>query len=374
MEINVKKTILFIVIMTLSVITNAIADSLCDNSDGYIPVPKTIWSRLAKKSKKECYKSDVDNSKQAFGIDVTPKDLEERKTKTSFSWKMISDNADFKKSESNAAMSDLFSSISKRAAIAADTINESAASEIAKGPTGKSSWDIQWMLGILPITSNGTIHLKDNIRKACEQEVAELPSTATMQCQKVYKASEKLITIILIGHSVGTYYGQNIVDELSADIYAVNKEWDTFLYDSKPMYPLDLVTTDFFYRVFSDYDKSNEGFKRPPNWQWFFLHPAPAFDYVSDAIDGEQLKASVYLEVLGINAWKNKYVTGVSLIATYSDRNDVPDGGYGLLFTYKNSYSVAVTKYGSKTGVLFSLDVARFFKESIKPIIDNVRK
>lgn len=138
------------------------------------------------------------------------------------------------------------------------------------------------------------------------------------------------------------------------------------------MCPLDLLTTDAFYRWFNDYDKSTDGFRRPPKYQWFFMHPSPAFEYVSGAVDGEQLKPSVYLEILGVNAWKNKYFTGASIIATYTDRNDVADTGYGLLFTY-NNYSIAITRYGSETGVLFSLDLANFYNESLKPTINSIR-
>lgn len=374
MEVMMKNAIYLIVILLLGVITNATADSVCTAS--YQPVPETIWSTIKDRYDNDCYRAEIDKYRQAFGINVGSKNFVENKNKTYLSWRMLRDLASADEVDPKTIMSELFNSIRKRANAAADSVYESTEANKAKGFAGPSSWEIKWRIGILPTIKEdiyGVIKLKENIIEACSLEISNLPNNETEQCALVYKQSKMLINIILVGNSIGRYYGKPIIQNVASDIDKVNKEWDAFLFNSKPMFPLDLIVTDFLYRTFSDYNKSNEGFRRPPEWQWFFLHPAPAFDYVSGAVDGEQLKPSVYLEVIGFNVWEKEHITGVSFIGTYSDRNDLPDGGYGFLFTYRNTYSVAITKYGSETGVLFGLDVASFFRESLRPAIVKLR-
>ena len=65
---------------------------------------------------------------------------------------------------------------------------------------------------------------------------------------------------------------------------------------------------------------------------------------------------AIGLEIFGANWWKQDqwYVpSGGSVLAPYSDREDVADWGYGLTIHFKNSYTLGYTKHGSDDGVFF---------------------
>ena len=366
--------ILFSVLLVSSVFSTAMAESICDAE--YKPISTTIWVTLKKKNDQDCYINYVNNYKGAFGIDKAAKSDAERRDKTILSWKLLRDRAKSETIGSHAGISKYLTSVSMRAQNASDDVSASSPTETVSGVAGSSAWEIKWGLGILPTSSSEAkdrIELKKIIISACIDEIVNLQNGSAQQCRSTYEASEKLIKVILVGNSIGKYYGRKLISDLASDVNKVNKEWDSFLFKSKPMYPLDLIATDFMYRKFGEYDRSAEGFKRPPKYQWFFLHPSPAFEYVSNAMDGEQLKPTVYLEIFGVNAWKNRHFTGISLIATYTDRNNIDDKGFGVLITYKNSYSLAITKYGDETGVMFGLDIARFFTGSLKSTLNSIR-
>jgi hypothetical protein len=335
-----------------------------------------IWNILKDKTDAECYKADVDEYIKAQKLDGSVKNDDERRDRVVLSWKMLKERADALGGDSAAVLSEQITSIGQRAQAAAAIVSEAKAADVAQGAPGASAWNILWGPGILPTSGSNTndlLHLKEKFIESCKKEMQASEGSNKKQCPLTFKTSEGLVKLILMGNRIGIVYGNRLITALAKDVSKVNDDWDKFLFESKPMYPLDLVTTDLFYRWFGEYDKSEEGLKMPPNYQWFFLHPSPAFEYVSGAEDGEQLKPSIYLEVIGVNAWRNNYITGASVIVSYTDRKNLDDLGYGLLLTYKNTYSLAVTRYDDETGVMFSLDVAQFYKESLKPTLDSIR-
>lgn len=177
-----------------------------------------------------------------------------------------------------------------------------------------------------------------------------------------------------------------VIALVAKQVDAKDKLWNTYLYDSKPMLPFDFIFTDWMNKGYTDKksDQYPNGFRGPPDTQWFLLHPSFGVEYASAAKDGEQLEPVLYLELVGANRWNeadrwfnkpylNKF-SGFSVIASYADRDGIKDTGYGVLLTFDNVYSVGITQYGSETGVFFSLDMANLFRNKYKPRYEKYKE
>jgi hypothetical protein len=59
--------------------------------------------------------------------------------------------------------------------------------------------------------------------------------------------------------------------------------------------------------------------------------------------------------------------SGISLVATYADRNHDTKVGYGLLFHSRmtKNYTLGITRSGDTTNVVFNADLAEFFKDKM---------
>jgi hypothetical protein len=105
----------------------------------------------------------------------------------------------------------------------------------------------------------------------------------------------------------------------------------------------------------------------PPSWAAVFFHPSVALDYVGSADPGSRLKPALALEVIGVNWWnyndktnKAEDLRGISAIVSYADRAGARSTGVGLMVRWDTGYSLAVTRHGSETGVMVSIDLAQF--------------
>lgn len=150
-----------------------------------------------------------------------------------------------------------------------------------------------------------------------------------------------------------------------------DKEWSTFIEEARGQTFIDIAVTSWLYEW--KYAESKHDFQSPPRVQWFALRPNLLIENVSDAVDGNQLKESLALEVIGFNYWEDAcfgYACGASLIVNYADRNGIEDEGWGLMFHADNSYSFGVTKYGDETGFFVTVDLLKLFKDKKASIED----
>ena len=152
------------------------------------------------------------------------------------------------------------------------------------------------------------------------------------------------------------------------------KEWESFIEESRSQTFVDIAVTSWLYDKM--YDNGEHDFKSPPKVQWFSLHLSPIIENVSAAIDGDQFKESLALEVIGFNKWKDGcfgVACGASFIVNYTDRNGVDDTGWGLMFHVDNSYSFGVTKHGGDTGIFITVDLLKLFQDK-KSAFDDYKK
>lgn len=191
-------------------------------------------------------------------------------------------------------------------------------------------------------------------------------------CPQAFADGDAVLEHILLANGIGARLGQPTVSGLLDKVAEVNADWDRFLFDSKAMYPWSLWLTDVVNRRRNDY-AHRHGLLEPPDTQYFLLHPAPGFGFVHAADDGDQLAPTVYVELLGFNRWRARYLTGVSAIVEYADRAGVEDVSYGALFTFANRYSVGVTAGGGEVGVTLGLDLANLYRDRLQPQIRRIR-
>jgi hypothetical protein len=150
----------------------------------------------------------------------------------------------------------------------------------------------------------------------------------------------------------------------------LDKQWDFYFNKTLSQYPWEMALNDHLYQK----TRGNNGiFNQPPSKQWILLHPAASFEYIG-GMTNMKTKNSLILEVLGYNAWKwndndsadySSFLglSGVSLIADYSDHSDInaPDWGYGLLVHVKSDLAVGITKHDNNIGLIVNYDLSKIF-------------
>ncbi|OLQ75448.1 hypothetical protein BIT28_22690 [Photobacterium proteolyticum] len=156
-------------------------------------------------------------------------------------------------------------------------------------------------------------------------------------------------------------------DSRNASIFHTNasKQWDQFLEDSLVQMPWELWFNSS--RLYSQRQSSdNPQLLLPPSYQYIFLRPGLVYDFVSNAEDGSQNKATLMLEGIGIDAWDRKqwYIpSGVSVVGLYTDRDGVDDLGWGVALRFKTQFMLGASFYGSDSGVFLSVDLLELFRD-----------
>ena len=144
-----------------------------------------------------------------------------------------------------------------------------------------------------------------------------------------------------------------------------SKQWDQFLEDSLVQMPWELWFNSS--RLYSQRQSSdNPQLLLPPSYQYIFLRPGLVYDFVSNAEDGSQNKATLMLEGIGIDAWDRKqwYIpSGVSVVGLYTDRDGVDDLGWGVALRFKTQFMLGASFYGSDSGVFLSVDLLELFRD-----------
>lgn len=137
-------------------------------------------------------------------------------------------------------------------------------------------------------------------------------------------------------------------------------QWDAYLEDARSHGFFDVAFTTFMEREHFQGDS----LVGPPPRQWIALHPNLVYEHVGNASDGDQDKAALAIEWIGVNWWSEDswffgVPIGVSVTSTYTDRPEVDDVGTGLMIHINNSYSIGWTHRGGDDGVYLSLDLLK---------------
>ena len=248
--------------------------------------------------------------------------------------------------------------------------------------SGKASWSLAsfdlgktaHLPGIAgPPTDDKALYSQIDVSEAIQSSCAEEVKVSG-SCPQTSSDSRALLLAIKIAEQAASVRAASWAHEYAQFLEKLDAEWSEFLIEGKPMFPLDLGATDLLYRLLSKEYRTASGFRRPPEFQVYFAHPAPGFEFSSDAADGEKLKEALTLELLGLNYWKGDLLTGVSFIANWVDRAGSENVGLGLQLTWNSKYSLSVVRHGGDTGILLSLDLANFVTTKLVPQVKSIRK
>ena len=348
---------------------SAWAEETCVAAD--VPSSASLWETVSSADVDACINRNVDEQKRDLEIGDVPADAALRKANTIGAWNVLlgqlEDQRDDLASEKLGA---LVEQVRGRALVAWTSVSTTDMGVAAKPQAYQSAWEIDFEGNLGPLVDERgqliepAIELETGLATACAEEGDT--------CPQVARHAIELVQAIRLGMEIAGFYGQPVIAGLAAEVREINNEWDRFLFQSKPMYPWSLWLTDVLNKSESSYDKKL-GLRRPPDRQYFLIHPAPGYSYISEASDGEQLQPSVYVELFGVNYWKQRYFTGVSVIAEYSDRANQDDVSWGALFTFANNFSFAVTANDGDVGITVGLDLANFYREQLKPQIERIK-
>lgn len=212
-----------------------------------------------------------------------------------------------------------------------------------------------------PLTINSITLLKQGRGDLISKQVPQDKAQACLDDDTCWSALAKYIDTL---SKVYNPLRLNGIKNTEKFLTARDKIWTEYIAESRAQTPLGIALTSVLYEY--TYGKNEHDFKSPPNVQWFAMRPNVLYENVSGAVDGDQMRGTVALEVVGFNYWKDKcfgYACGASVTVNYAYRGGVEDKGYGLMFHLDNTYSVGVSKFGSESGVFFTIDLLELFKD-----------
>ena len=204
---------------------------------------------------------------------------------------------------------------------------------------------------LLPVLSPGCDQLPDNWD----------------QCETHVRQAESLLRYWAITSSIVFAYNKPNGLQSLEELEMLDKRWDAYFYQARPQNFLEVGLNSW---RFNSTTKEEDGFRSPPDYQWIVLHPNIALEYIEDTPDGNTFRESLILEIFGRNDWSWKgskmgKAFGWSVLASYSDRANVDDLGWGAMFHINHVYSFGVTfrdsDAGTSAGYFMSIDLLRFF-------------
>lgn len=151
---------------------------------------------------------------------------------------------------------------------------------------------------------------------------------------------------------------------VSEKVGLYSKQWDKYFVDSRSQAPWELGLNTWLYKD----ELTQNKFVLPPSYQLALLHPSVVFEYVADAVDGDQGREALAMEWIGINWWNLKVPLGISLVTSYSDRSSVNDVGYGVMIHINNDYSIGVTDHDGDTGIFATIDLLKLIQGKEKRV------
>ena len=185
-------------------------------------------------------------------------------------------------------------------------------------------------------------------KNTCDQKAGADCAVVTDEFISYYTSAQRAYSSIAVGAVI-----QNIA--------ALRKRWDPFLETMRGQTTLELAINGWWFKR----DETTT-FSAPPSKQWIVLHPVLLVENVSAAVDGEKTKEALGVELFGVNWWEQDkwYIpSGASVIAMYSDRQDVDDWGYGAALHFKSVYTLGYTYRDGDSGIFVSLDLLKLFQD-----------
>ncbi len=192
-----------------------------------------------------------------------------------------------------------------------------------------------------------------------------------------YRKAIDALGILVLTHQTMNYIKRKAaLDKIGSVAEKRKAQWQVYFDESISQWPWELAFVNG--PIYERKLKNEKGLGPVPDWQVIVLHPDVALEYVSGAVDGDQLKPALMVEIIGANFWswengaKQKgpwglpVPLGISLIATFTDRADTDDWGYGGVIHLNHIYNIGATVRDGDTGFFVSVNLAELFENERK--------
>lgn len=171
-------------------------------------------------------------------------------------------------------------------------------------------------------------------------------------------------------------YSQPFARKTHGELVALGKQWDRFAEESKAQTGLELLINGVWFNKHND----DKFFQAPPEWQAVVLHPNLVIENVPDALDGQEVKESMLLELIGVDYWQQDNLwlpTGASIVVLNVDRSGTSDWGYGAGLIFDHTYLLGFAHHeDDKNGIFVSFNILKAFEDKrakLKAFKDKIR-
>jgi hypothetical protein len=224
-------------------------------------------------------------------------------------------------------------------------------------------------LGMPPIDTNESWQIQQHKFKPKNIATCDAVAEELLAESNCLKAQEEFVRLYQYAHQSYAIFNSTAT---LAYLMGKQNEWAEYEESARGQTALELMVNGYLYKK-----TETNSFLSPPEIQWILLHPMLVVENVNDALDGEQLDESLAVEIIGFNRWKNRRwykPSGVSLVATYSDRPDIKDLGLGLAVHFNSTFSVGYTKRDDSDGVFISFDLFSLLNNKKKMLTNFLDK
>jgi hypothetical protein len=188
-----------------------------------------------------------------------------------------------------------------------------------------------------------------------------------------YRNAIDSLGILLLTHRTLNYINRKVaLEQVGAVAREREAQWQIYFNESIPQWPWELAFVNG--PIYKYTLKNEKGLGKVPDWQLIVAHPDVALEYVDGAADGDQFRPALLVEIVGADFWswedgaKQKgpwglpFPLGAGLVATFSDRGESEDWGFGGVLHINHIYNIGATFRGSDTGIFVSVNLAKLFE------------
>lgn len=196
--------------------------------------------------------------------------------------------------------------------------------------------------------------------------------TDSTQCAQAFAESVEGLRLAELSYRCIEYASR--VHIADAHEFFVKRKKQRSLYRTKtiPQWPWEELFINA--PLYGYLTRDEMGSPEPLSFQLVILHPDIAMEYVPDAEDGQQFKATLMIELLGANFWSWKengsmsgplfgLPLGLGVVATYTDREDIDDWGFGGILHINSVLNFGVTFREEDPGYFVSVNIAELFNK-----------
>jgi hypothetical protein len=160
-----------------------------------------------------------------------------------------------------------------------------------------------------------------------------------------------------------------LASEYHAEATELRGRWWAYFHETRTQFPWEVGINALSFKDKISHTKGR--FHTPPNRQWIFAHPEASLEYLPKAPDGQQLKPTLTVELLGINRWKWEHekaakAIGFAAVVNYADVETINDWRFGAIVHVAHRYSFGATRSSGHTGYFVSADLATFIMDKKK--------